>query len=164
MPDNALQRTAAGVTACAPARGPAPAAFPHRLRRPPQSLSLGSLGHLHFLKYHTIILVAVAAALSGCSRGPVHVSVANRSGVTISNVCVSGTHFAVQLGTLTPGMEAQMIVHPNGDTRTWLSYEAGGQKIDAGGRDYFDVLWGHPVSVTIGADLKFTTPTGIKSH
>ena len=45
-PNHALQRTAPGVTACAPAaslRSP-PAAFPHRLRRPPQSLSLGSLG------------------------------------------------------------------------------------------------------------------------
>jgi len=42
-PNHALQRTAPGVTACAPTRRPAPAAFPHRLRRPPQSLSLGSL-------------------------------------------------------------------------------------------------------------------------
>jgi hypothetical protein len=43
-PNHALQRTAPGVTACAPTRRPAPAAFPHRLRRPPQSLSLGSFG------------------------------------------------------------------------------------------------------------------------
>jgi pimeloyl-ACP methyl ester carboxylesterase len=42
-PNQALQRTAPGVTACAPTRRPAPAAFPHRLRRPPQSLNLGSL-------------------------------------------------------------------------------------------------------------------------
>ena len=45
-PNHALQRTAPGVTACAPAaslRSP-PATFPHRLRRPPQSLSLRSLG------------------------------------------------------------------------------------------------------------------------
>ena len=44
--NHALQRTAPGVTACAPAaslRSP-PATFPHRLRRPPQSLSLRSLG------------------------------------------------------------------------------------------------------------------------
>jgi hypothetical protein len=45
-PNHALQRTAPGVTACAPARRPAPAAFPHRLRRPPRSLSLGSLGKI----------------------------------------------------------------------------------------------------------------------
>ena len=32
------------VTACCSRRRPAPAAFPHRLRRPPQSLSLGSFG------------------------------------------------------------------------------------------------------------------------
>ena len=43
-PNHALQRTAPGVTACAPTRRPTPATFPHRLRRPPQSLSLGSLG------------------------------------------------------------------------------------------------------------------------
>jgi len=43
-PNHALQRTAPGVTACAPARRPALATFPHRLRRPPQSLSLGSFG------------------------------------------------------------------------------------------------------------------------
>ena len=125
---------------------------------------LWTLGHLHFMRFYTIIFVAVAAVLSGCARGPADVSVANRSGVTVSNVCVSGAHFAVMLGTLTPGMEAHMVVHPSGDTRTWLSYEAGGLKMDSGGRDYFDVSWGHPVSVTIGADLKFSTPTGIKSH
>ncbi len=43
-PNHALQRTAPGVTACAPTRRPAPAVFPHRLRRPPQSLSLGTFG------------------------------------------------------------------------------------------------------------------------
>jgi hypothetical protein len=41
--NHALQRTAPGVTAHAPTTF-APAAFPHGLRRPPQSLSLGSLG------------------------------------------------------------------------------------------------------------------------
>ena len=42
-PNHALQRTAPGVTAHAPTAY-APAAFPHGLRRPPQSLSLGSFG------------------------------------------------------------------------------------------------------------------------
>jgi hypothetical protein len=41
--NHALQRTAPGVTACAPTTF-APAVFPHRLRRPPQSLSLRSFG------------------------------------------------------------------------------------------------------------------------
>ncbi|MEA3188678.1 MAG: hypothetical protein QOD99_2508 [Chthoniobacter sp.] len=42
-PNHALQRTAPGVTAHA-STACAPAAFPHGLRRHPQSLSLGSLG------------------------------------------------------------------------------------------------------------------------
>ena len=54
------QRTAPGVTACAPARRPAPAAFPHRLRRPPQSLSLGSFGKK--MKLRTISFAVLAAA------------------------------------------------------------------------------------------------------
>jgi hypothetical protein len=116
------------------------------------------------MRFYTIIFIAVAAMLSGCSRGPAKVSVINRSGITISNVWVSGPHFAVQLGTLTPGMEVNLVVHPRGKPRTWLSYEAGGQKIDSGGRDYFDVSWGHPVLVIIGTDLKMTSPSGIKSQ
>jgi len=39
---HAQQRTAPGFTACDPTRRPAPTPFPHRLRRPRQSLSLGS--------------------------------------------------------------------------------------------------------------------------
>ena len=115
------------------------------------------------MRFHITILIAVIALLSGCSRGPAKISVINRSGITVSNLWVSGPHFAIQLGTLTPGMEADLVVHPRGKSRTWLSYEAGGQKIDSGGRDYFDVSWGHPVLVVIGADLKMTSPSGIKS-
>ena len=107
------------------------------------------------MRFHITILIAVIALLSGCSRGPAKISVIN--------LWVSGPHFAIQLGTLTPGMEADLVVHPRGKSRTWLSYEAGGQKIDSGGRDYFDVSWGHPVLVVIGADLKMTSPSGIKS-
>ena len=63
-PNHALQRTAPGVTACAPARRPAPAAFPHRLRRPPQSLSLGSLGGIeHHTNYE------IHKCIHHCSRG-----------------------------------------------------------------------------------------------
>jgi len=122
-----------------------------------------TLGHLHFMRFHTIIFIAVTAILSGCSRGPAKVSVINRSGVTISNACVSGPHFAVQLGTLTPDSQMDVVVQPSGESHAWLSYEAGGQKIDSGGRDFFEV-GRRPVLVVIGADLKMTSPSGIKSH
>ena len=52
-PNHALQRTAPGVTAHAPTAC-APAAFPHGLRRPPQSLSLGSLGGARFRRTYVI--------------------------------------------------------------------------------------------------------------
>ena len=72
-PNHALQRTAPGVTACAPARRPAPAAFPHRLRRPPQSLSLGSLGDAGSLMKPTMISVVAALTvifIPACNRPP----------------------------------------------------------------------------------------------
>jgi hypothetical protein len=112
------------------------------------------------MKY-LFITFAIIITLTGCSRGPAEVTVVNRSGVTVSNVMVSGPHFAASLGTMTPGMEAKMTVHPGGESRCWLSYETGTQKIDGGGLDYFRIGWMHPVSVTIGTDLNFSTPDGV---
>ena len=114
------------------------------------------------MKIHTIILIAVAVGLVGCSHGQSQVSVANHSGVTISNVWVSGPRFAQSLGNLPPATEVHLVVEPRGESRCWLSYEAANQKIDSGGRDYFEVSLSHPVSVTIGAELKFTTSDGVK--
>ena len=114
------------------------------------------------MRFHTIIFIAVTAILSGCSRGPAKVSVINRSGVTISNACVSGPHFAVEIGTLTPDSQMDVVVQPSGESRAWLSYEASGQRIDSGGRDFFEV-GRRPVLVIIGADLRMTSANGIKS-
>jgi hypothetical protein len=109
-------------------------------------------------------IVLLAAGITAVTPTLAKVSVVNRSGVTISNVWVSGPHFAWSLGSLAPGVEEHLDVRPGGESRAWLSYEAGGQKIDRGGMDYFKVSWMHPVSVTVGVDLKFTTPSGITSH
>jgi hypothetical protein len=116
------------------------------------------------MRFHTIIFIAVTAMLTACSRGPAKVSVINRSGVTISNVCVSGPHFTVLLGTLTPNTQIDGVVQPRrGESHAWLRYEANGQKIDSGGKDFFEV-GRRPVLVVIGADLKMTSPSGIKSQ
>jgi hypothetical protein len=61
-------------------------------------------------------------------------------------------------------MEASLVVDPGGEARAWLSYEAGGKKIDSGGTNYFQLGWTRPVLVTIGADMKLTSPNGIKSN
>jgi hypothetical protein len=114
------------------------------------------------MRFRITILIAVIALLSGCSRGPAKVSVINRSGITISNVWVSGPHFSQSIGSLTPDMQVDLVVHPRGESRAWLSYEGGGQKIDSGGRDFFEV-GRRPVLVIIGTDLKMTSPSGIKS-
>jgi len=107
---------------------------------------------------------AVTAALDsvGIVMGSAEVSVVNRSGVTLSNVCVSGIHFAALIGTLTPGVTTHFVVHPRGNSCTWLSYKAGGNTIDSGGMDFFNVSRLRPTLVIIGPDLKFTTPTGLK--
>ena len=73
-PNQSLQRTAPGVTACAPTYRPAPAAFPHRLRRPPQSLSLGSLGDSapHPSKTMKTPITTILTALVAITFGAAH--------------------------------------------------------------------------------------------
>jgi hypothetical protein len=115
------------------------------------------------MRFYTIFLISVAVMLSGCSRGPAKISVINHSGITISNVWISGPHFAESLGTLTPDMQMDLVVQPKGATHAWVSYEAAGVKIDSGGRDFFEVGRG-PVMVIIGTDLKMTSASGIKTQ
>jgi len=67
-PSHALQRPAPGVTACAPTRRPAPSAFPHGLRRPPQSLTLGSVA-TEMKSLISAIILATCCVVSGQDAG-----------------------------------------------------------------------------------------------
>jgi hypothetical protein len=109
------------------------------------------------MRFQSSVLITLAAMLAGCSRGPAKISLSNRSSVTISNVCVSGEHFAQPLGSLTPGMSMSFALDRPSADDVWVTFESDGQSFDSRGKsrpDFFAVGPGHPLSLTIGADLK----------
>ncbi len=109
------------------------------------------------MRFYYIILFAVVMVFTGCSRGPAKISVTNASSISLSNVWVSGEHFSQSLGLMSPGMSASFTLTSGSETKVWLNFEAEAQKVDSRGSrfsDYFEVSSGHPLSLTVGADLK----------
>jgi len=98
--------------------------------------------------------VAVAAAFlaleSGCGRGPV-VVVTNGSGLTISNVVVSGVGFTNALAVLAPGERWALRVRPSGDTHVRAVFEAGGSH-DSGNLGYLENSGSYRVGLVIGTN------------
>jgi hypothetical protein len=99
----------------------------------------------------------------GCSRGPV-VTVANHSGVTLSNVVVSGRGFSEQISALTPAEERQIVVHPRGESDIRLTFEASGRKIDSGGANYFENSSNYRISLTVGTNLDIVSSSRLKQY
>jgi hypothetical protein len=119
------------------------------------------------MRFYTIILIAIAAATTGCSRGPAKISVTNDSSVTVSNVMVCGQHFSQSIGSMTPNMSASFALTSRSETNVWLYFETDGKEVDSRGKkrpNYFKASSRHPLSLTIGADLSVTSSSGINSH
>jgi hypothetical protein len=115
------------------------------------------------MRFSTFILALLVTTLAGCSRGPV-VSVTNRSTVVISNAVVSGPLFTNAIGTLLPGEERSIVVHPRGESNVRLTFETGGQKIDSGGLQYFEENSMYRISLTVTTNLQVESSTTIKNY
>ena len=115
------------------------------------------------MRFSSTILVLLAITLAGCSRGPV-VSVTNRSTVVISNAVVSGPLFTNAIGTLQPGEERSVVVHPHGESHVRLTFDASGQKIDSGGLEYFEESSSYRVSLTVTTNLQVESSSSIKHY
>jgi len=118
------------------------------------------------MRLYGSIVIALAAVLAGCSRGPAKVSLTNGSSVTLTNVCVSGEHFGQRLGSLTPGMSMSFALDRRSANDVWVSFESDGRSFDSRGKgrpNFFEVGPGHPLSLTIATDLKVVSSSDIKS-
>lgn len=115
------------------------------------------------MRFSTAILALAVMTFAGCSRGPV-VSVTNRSTVAISNAVVSGPLFTNAIGTLQPGEERSVVVHPRGESHVRLTFETGGQKVDSGGLEYFEESSMYSVSFTVTANLQVESASTIKHY
>ena len=115
------------------------------------------------MRSSTTILALLVTTLVGCSRGPV-VSVTNRSTTAISNAVVSGPLFTNVIGTLRPGEERSVVVHPRRESHVRLTFEAGGQKVDSGGLEYFEESSMYRVSLTVTTNLQVESSSTIKHY
>jgi hypothetical protein len=122
---------------------------------------------LGVMRFYGNILIAVAALIAGCSRGPAKISLTNGSSVTVSNVQVAGEHFAQPLGLLTPGTSIGFTLSRASENNVWVTFEANGQALDSRGKgrpNFFEVGPRHPLSLTIGTDLNVVSSNSTKSQ
>lgn len=110
-----------------------------------------------------IVIGLVVATQAGCSRGPV-VSITNRSTIAISNAVVSGPRFTNMIGTLQPGEERSLVVHPRGESHIRLIFVAGGQRVDSGGLGYLEESSHYRVSLTVTTNLQIEYADSIKHY
>jgi hypothetical protein len=101
--------------------------------------------------------------LTGCSRHAREISITNRSGTTISNICVRGSLFRLPVGTLPSGGSLRFEIPKRSDQRAWLSFEADGKKYDSGGKETFEFNPLHSVSVWVDVDLTVQSSSGMES-
>jgi len=82
-----------------------------------------------------LIILAAALALGGCSRAPVGsrapvVTLKNPSTATVSNVVLSGPGFSERVGSIVPGAEHKLTVHPSRESGLRLEFDADGRHVD----------------------------------
>ena len=119
------------------------------------------------MRFYSSVLLALTAAIAGCSRSPAKISLTNGSSVTVSNVQIAGEHFSLPVGAVTPGMSMSFTLSRPGEENVWVTFESDGHPFDSRGKgrpNLFEVGPRHPLSLTIGADLKVISSSDIKSH
>lgn len=101
--------------------------------------------------FHASALAAAVIAMAcGCRRGPV-VVVTNESGVTVSNVVVSGVGFTNAIAIIAAGDRVALRVRPSGDTHVRATFEAG-RSHDSGNLGYLGNSASYRVGVVIGTN------------
>ena len=93
---------------------------------------------------------AVLAVACGCRRSPV-VVVTNESGVTVSNVVVSGVGFTNAIAVMAAGDRMALRVRPSGDSHVRATFEAG-RLHDSGNLGYLGNSGAYRVGLVIGTN------------
>ena len=106
------------------------------------------------------LLILTTLCLSACG-GP-SVSIANRSGVALENVVVSGSGFSISVGHLSIGEVRALVVNPRGESGIRVAFDARGQHYDSGEQGYFEADNAYKVSIAVDSDLKVTVDSTLK--
>ncbi|HQJ08054.1 MAG TPA: hypothetical protein PLF54_03555 [Deltaproteobacteria bacterium] len=104
------------------------------------------------------VFITAAAMLmqAGCSQEPAIV-VTNQSGITLTNVILSGSGFSQRIDRLPPRAVTKFMVSPKGPSGVEVAFDAGGRHFDTKGQiGLFRDRGRYLVDVVIGPDLRLT--------
>jgi hypothetical protein len=111
-----------------------------------------------FMHKSWLFLLAVLL-LAGCQRPPV-VIVGNQSGMTLSNVVVSGRGFTNRVGRIAAGAEWRLTVQPQGESSLHVGFDAAGRRVESGLDTYLEPDGGYRLRVTVQSNLSVTVRAG----
>lgn len=103
----------------------------------------------------------LVSGVQGCSRHP-QVTVHNNSGVTITNVVISGQGFSENLRDIVPGGSERAAVSPMADSGLRLGFDANGTRHNPPEDGYFEASPHYRVTATVAADLSVKVESSIK--
>lgn len=101
-----------------------------------------------------LIITATVLIATGCSQEPVIV-VTNSSGITLTNIVISGSGFSQRIGRLSPRETARLVVHPQGDSGVRVAFDAAHCRSDTKGQvGFFKKKGRYLVDIVIGPGLR----------
>jgi hypothetical protein len=86
------------------------------------------------------LICAVILIVSGCSDRAT-ITVINHSGLTLSNLVLSGSGFTNRIATLAPGDQNRERVRVGGESGLRVSFDAAGRRIESGEEGYFEARY-----------------------
>lgn len=103
----------------------------------------------------------IVLGLPGCSRHP-QVTVRNQSGVTITNVVISGAGFSEKLGDIVAGGSAKAAVRPTSDSGLRVAFDANGKRLHPPEDGYLEASPHYRVTATVAPDFSVKVESSIK--
>ena len=61
-------------------------------------------------------------------------------------------------------MQATVVIPPQKESQAWISFEIENEKYNSDGKEYFELSSRHPVTLTVGMDMKAKASSGMKSR
>lgn len=112
------------------------------------------------LAYFCLSLLLVSGVPS-CTRHP-QVTVHNNSGVTITNVVISGSGFSEKVRDIVPGGSERAAVRPTADSGLRLAFDANGTRYNPPEDGYFEASTHYRVTATVAADFSVKVESSIQ--
>jgi hypothetical protein len=101
------------------------------------------------------------SGVPGCSRHT-KIMVYNNSGVTITNVVISGSGFSEKLSDIVPGGSERAAVRPTADSGLRLAFDANGTRYNPPEDGYLEASPHYRVTATVAPDFTVKVESSIK--